>query len=636
MLDKLPTDFYRALIHDLSKKTRLYVDSSPIGTQSTLCQLHTIGNEDFWRPVNHMSRPWTPAEAGYGQVERESNGICTGMHMNKMYTLGTHVEVVTDHAPLIPIYAASSKPKQLRVDRHCTKLLPFSYNVVYEEGEKTPCDYGSRHSKPKSFSDKEIEDWCVETGNDIFVNRVIEDALPIAITLDMVKRETKLDDEMQLLIKYILNRDKTGCKKNLARFHNVFSDLTVIDGIVMKQHQLVVPKSLQAEVIGLSHEGHQYGEKTLSLLRQSCWFPNMRKDVMDYVQSCVPCLAAIPRNTPVPLEPNFLPERAWQNLHADFKGPIGGNYYFHVLIDQYSKYPEVDIVTSTSFKKLRPKLDRIFSGQGIPETITADNGPPYPSHDMKSYAKEMGFKMELVTPEDPQSNGFAEVFVKILCKLIHTAAVDGNDPRDVLHKYLMHYRATPHPSTGKSPAEMLNNRRMRTKLPQYFSSLDSKEMAEVRSRHDGNKLAQKKHFDQRRNATNKDVKVGDQILIKQDKSTTKPPFDPKPYTVVQVEGNRINAQRDGKSRQRDKNAVKVVKKRPRHLVPSWEQEFRGTITNYDDLEIEADWSTASEAKCDSLELGSTDTPLHNSDSICCSVPEDNSSDNEVEFNIQQQ
>ena len=44
----------------------------------------------------------TPAESGYGQVERESNGILTGMHMNKMCTLGTHVQVVTDHQPLIP------------------------------------------------------------------------------------------------------------------------------------------------------------------------------------------------------------------------------------------------------------------------------------------------------------------------------------------------------------------------------------------------------------------------------------------------------------------------------------------------------------------------------------------------------
>jgi hypothetical protein len=195
----------------------------------------------------------------------------------------------------------------------------------------------------------------------------------------------------------------------------------------------------------------------------------MRKDVLDYVESCIACLAAIPRNTPVPLEPNFLPERAWQNLHADFKGPIGGRYYFHVLIDQFSKYPEVDILTSTSFGKLKPKLDHILSHQGIPERITADNGPPYPGHEMAMYAKEMGFVMDLVTPDDPMSNGFAEVFVKILCKLIHTAVAEGKEPREVLDKYLLHYRATPHPTTGKSPAEMLNNRKLRTKLPQFFS-----------------------------------------------------------------------------------------------------------------------------------------------------------------------
>ena len=64
---------------------------------------------------------------------------------------------------------------------------------------------------------------------------------------------------------------------------------------------------------------------------------------------------------------------------------------------------------------------------------------------MKKYAAEMGFKMDPVTPEDPQSNGFAEAFVKILCKLLHTSVAKGKNPREELHKYLMHYRATSHP-----------------------------------------------------------------------------------------------------------------------------------------------------------------------------------------------
>ena len=53
-----------------------------------------------------------------------------------MYTLGIHVQVMIDHEPLIPIYNSPDKPKQLRIDRHRTKLPPFQYDVVYEPGKK--------------------------------------------------------------------------------------------------------------------------------------------------------------------------------------------------------------------------------------------------------------------------------------------------------------------------------------------------------------------------------------------------------------------------------------------------------------------------------------------------------------------
>ena len=145
----------------------------------------------------------------------------------------------------------------------------------------------------------------------------------------------------------------------------------------------------------------------------------MRKQVQDFVASCLPCNTAQPHTHPVPLQPNFLPDRPWQKVHADFKGPIGGKYYLHAVIDQYSKFPEVDLVSSTSFNKLKPILDRIFSTHGIPESLATDNGPPYSSHEIAEYAKEMGFKLSPVSPEDLQCNGFAENFVKFLCKLLH-------------------------------------------------------------------------------------------------------------------------------------------------------------------------------------------------------------------------
>ena len=147
----------------------------------------------------------------------------------------------------------------------------------------------------------------------------------------------------------------------------------------------------------------------------------MRTQVLSYVESCLLYTAAQAHTPPIPLNPNLLPGRPWQRLHADFKGPIKGRYYLYVIIDQYSKYPEVGLVTSTSFKKLKPVLDHVFATHGYPETVTADNGLPYSSYEMEKYAKGKGFRLPPVTPDDPQCDGFVESFVKVMCKLLHTA-----------------------------------------------------------------------------------------------------------------------------------------------------------------------------------------------------------------------
>ena len=517
------------------------------------------------------------------------------MYMNKMYTMGTEVQVVTDHQPLLSAYDDSPKAKQLRVDRHRTKLLSFQYSLTYEPGNETPCDYGSRHPPKCEFTQREIDDWSIEVGDDIFVNRVIEDSLPCAITMDMIRNEITSNDEMKLLHKCVISHDERRVAKDLKDYHCVFNDLWTSDGIILKGNQIVIPPTLRAEVVGLAHEGHQHADKTLNLLRQNSWFPKMRKHVLDYVESCIACLAAIPQVTPEPLQPNMLPERPWKDVHADFKGPIGEKYYFHVMIDQYSKYPEVDILTSTSFKKLRPCLDRIFSGQGIPENVTTDNGPPYPGHDMKMYAKEMGFEMNFTTPNNPEANGFAEIFVKILCKLLHTAVAEGKDPKAELYKYLLHYRATPHPTTGLSPSEMLNHRKLRTKLPYWSNEQESQEVKEARQRHDERKKEQKRNFDRRRRAKPKDINVGDSILVRQKKSTIKPPFDPSSYTVHDVHGNRVTASRNGQIRVRDKNHIKKVKCRPDYVKPSWEQQHQAPTAAYEEQDIECNWRKTTSA-----------------------------------------
>ena len=173
------------------------------------------------------------------------------------------------------------------------------------------------------MNDKFCQQRCIETWTEVYVNRVLEKILPQVITLDILRRASSKDKASQLLISYIKTQNKVTARNIVNPIAVFFDELTEVDG--------VIPDSLQTDIIGLAQEGHQYAEKTLQLLRQTCSFPGMRKEVFSYVESCLPCNAARAHAPPVPLEPNLLPDRPWQTLHADFKGPIEGRITYTSL-----------------------------------------------------------------------------------------------------------------------------------------------------------------------------------------------------------------------------------------------------------------------------------------------------------------
>ena len=77
----------------------------------------------------------------------------------------------------------------------------------------------------------------------------------------------------------------------------------------------------------------------------------------------------------------------------------------------------------------------------------------------------------------------------------------------------------------------------------------------------------KNKLDKRRRARDIEYKKGDKVLIKQNKTTIKPPFDPKPYTITKVEGMQVTAKRGDTVRVRNKARQKLVKERPSRLQP---------------------------------------------------------------------
>lgn len=89
----------------------------------------------------------------------------------------------------------------------------------------------------------------------------------------------------------------------------------------------------------------------------------------------------------------------------------------------------------------------------------------YNSKRWREYAKEKGFELNPCTPDHNRANGIVERFMGVLGKTVHAANTAGKDVPTEVQRKLLNYRNTPHPSTGKTPSEMIMLTRTKPKIP---------------------------------------------------------------------------------------------------------------------------------------------------------------------------
>ena len=544
--------------------TKLVTDAGPDGLAASLFQELPSGE---WIPVDHASRALTKCEQRYSQFEKESLAQAWGMQVHRNYLLGIKFDSYTDHKPLLPVYNGLKKGNA-RVERHKLRTQDFQFTMRHVMGKDNPCDYASRHPRPlDGFTREEQEAMILDLEDEICINRIIEDDLPDAVTLQMLQEATKEDPVSQRVIRG-LHRGYFTKDPEMQPFRHVLHELTYVDGVLLRGERLYIPDAapmqgtptLRQRVVEIAHEGHQGIDKTKRMLRSKCWFPLMDKMVEDKVNGCLACQATTYMPTRDPLKPTPLPQRAWQRVAADFWGPLPTGEHLLVVIDEYSRYPEVEICSGTSSKTVIPHLDKIFSTHGIPEVIKTDGGPPFNGYQFKQYVRWMGVAHRTVSPEDPEANGLAEAFMKVLKKTWCTANTESRNPRQEMYRMLRQYRATPHCSTQRAPAEVLFNRPFRTRLPEHVrpTSLTGKEQ-EMQEADKHAKAHQKRWKDRPRNVVSHKIQVGDEVLLLQQAGKTEPRYDPRSYKVLKVIGTQITVKRGEKVITRDAQRCKKVK-----------------------------------------------------------------------------
>lgn len=175
--------------------------------------------------------------------------------------------------------------------------------------------------------------------------------------------------------------------------------------------------------------GHDGMLRTYLKIKSRFWWPNMKKDVIQYVRSCHDCQVHKSKFKPRP-DIMILPNHSkvpFETIHMDFgeltkKGEgRKTTQSFLVIVDEATRYVDTKAMTESSrsvinYLKSRPYLSQI-------RKIIVDNGKCFDSKEMKAFASDHNINLKFVAPFHPASNGMAErrmrdikTFVKIYPK----------------------------------------------------------------------------------------------------------------------------------------------------------------------------------------------------------------------------
>ena len=215
----------------------------------------------------------------------------------------------------------------------------------------------------------------------------------------------------------------------------------------------MIPRQLQQQILQKLHNGHQGIQHCRLRAKSLVWWLHIRSDIDSFIQQCRECQksSALPRE---PLITATLPSHPWEKVASDLFHLNNSTYL--IVVDYFSRYPEVIQLKSTTSASVIKALKSIFSHHGVPSVFMSDNGPQFVSKEMKKFADTYGFTLLTSSPHYPQSNGLAESTIQTIKALVQ------DSPDSYLA--LLSFR-TPIPWCSFSPAELLMGRQLRTDIP---------------------------------------------------------------------------------------------------------------------------------------------------------------------------
>ncbi len=171
---------------------------------------------------------------------------------------------------------------------------------------------------------------------------------------------------------------------------------------------VIVPPSMQAEMLNTLHANHLGTEPNTRMAREVLYWPGMRKGIKDMCDACPACA-----------QYNQL-SQCGHSRHPVYRGrgllkqsfTLNQKNYL-VILCHYSDWIEIDPLTDTLATTIITKTNVHMAHFGIPKNCHPDNVQQYCSQDYKDFALSYGFQHTTSSPYYPN----------LLCRIRNTATV---------------------------------------------------------------------------------------------------------------------------------------------------------------------------------------------------------------------
>jgi hypothetical protein len=210
------------------------------------------------------------------------------------------------------------------------------------------------------------------------------------------------------------------------------------DGMIAFGKRMYLPddETLKREVLQKAHESrfatHPESTKLYQDLKECYWWPDMKKDVAEYVAKCGVCQQVkVEHQKPAgPLQPLLIPQWKWEDISMDFVSGLPkkkrGNNVIWVIVDRLTKSAIfLPMRTTYSVDKLaKLHVNEVIKLHEVPVSIVSYRDLKFTFRLWPSIQRALGTRLNLSTTFHPQTDRQIERTIQNLEYLLRACILE--------------------------------------------------------------------------------------------------------------------------------------------------------------------------------------------------------------------